>query len=292
MHGLHKRKLEETEDERVLRELQLEEERNATKLRYATKMSELKAPWISFLDPHLGRDPSSVVIDYMIDDVCQVTEEPCYYPESKLPILLLFYGDHNIEPFIHFMNNIIADGDTKPLAKVLMKPIRVFFPRMRLHHLIKENFGRSEKQDEHIGASWTMLKEYHKRGHAVRWADRENEKHIMVKFTLGGQDYIACEAGGRDDYRFISDRACDTTHRGRLSVKWRCRHSVILGYCVRSISSLMTKDTFPMKMEEWAKYTQLHPGNWFEILYAMKLKRAPHSLWHALLAPLSDFSLS
>ena len=257
------------------------------------QMAKLRYPWHEILDAYVNPDPANIVMDYMIWDVCSINE-PCYYPEIKLPILLLFYGDHNTRVFLHFMDHIIADGDTKPLAKVLMDPVKKKYPKFELKHfLVAEDTGEYQLDDDESGddeifdtfehAHDLFVRGAKKSNHEVRYASPEAGRHLMVKFRLCGQDYIACETMGRQDYRIVHKRVCGTNHDGyTVDAAWRCKHSVVINFHMRSVATLLNPD-FPLDKIAWETVRLLYPSCWMDVLYGMQLKRGPECLWWALL---------
>lgn len=91
----------------------------------------------------LSPDTVERVLDYLVDDL-HCLDQMYDYPHSRLPIALLCYGDHNVDVFLRFAENIRADGDTDTLAHVIMAPIQQRYPDVTLWHLLQHESESDE----------------------------------------------------------------------------------------------------------------------------------------------------
>ncbi len=237
-----------------------------------TQLVELKRPWIDLLSPFIHADPAGMVVEYMIDFVyCNPDADTHVYPESKMPIALLFYGSFSITSFVA---NIIPDGERKPLGKILFGPFRKTFPKFNLSHMLDDDASYDGLDDppreNFCRLAW-------KKGYRM---SKTLNRFLSFRLKLGGQDYIAVYTPNRDDYRRVANVLCGEGQK-HTHESWKCQHAVVICGFENSVYGGLCED-WPMTLDQWKGTTHLLISNWFDLLYAMKLKRAPDTLWHAL----------
>ena len=239
-------------------------------------------------DPYLDAIPDLVSDSRAMETLKSNLQH--YRQSGSRPIVLLFYSDHDIEPYRHFLDKIVPDGWTEPLGTEILYASSSEAESGNVFGEIPDPDHPGEMlelDDDDVAEmkGWKFISRADSAGGC--WYVRANSKVVyklrpnetlLIEIVLGGVKYVLANTFGRYDYRKLNAEICG---EGKS-----CDHGTIITYYYRT-DKAVSEGWYADSKNSWVwdkSGAYQEPSSFRDLLLCMGQAYAPNkSLWDAMM---------
>ena len=193
----------------------------------------------------LIREYADALPDYRDDAVlCAAVKEAAAgeAPGQQRPIALLFYNDHDLDPFVRFCDTVVCDGDTQPMSAALLSQC----PAADTAAAMAPSKRRRRRQAAAGAAAPaakppSMRRVFGKHSEAMlRTLRKSNPTRVLpalaysdalllIRVRIHGREYVVGQTLSRSDYRWAAAYLCSDAAGESAPPEWHCSHAAVVG---------------------------------------------------------------